>query len=182
MSLKSLKSLSRVSVRTCLSLVLAASVLTVGVLMHAAGPATTVVVKPSAMNGWYLWNDKNDTFGGSPGQLVAGPVPAPMGTGSVRLGPLTDDGTTAGGHSVIATDAYFGTPLANLTSLSYSTYQAGPTLAVAVQFDVRYRTTDTAYGGRLIFEPYQTVGVVNAGWQTWSPLNGKWWASKTTAA
>ena len=39
--------------------------------------------------------------------------------------------------------------------MKYSTYQPGPTLAIAVMFDVRYRTTDSAYGGRLVFEPYQ---------------------------
>jgi nitrous oxidase accessory protein NosD len=145
--------------------------------------ATTVVVKPTAMNGWYFWNDKNDTFAGSPGSLVSGPATPPAGVGSVRLGPLTDDGTTAAGHSVIATDVYFGTLLSSLTAMSYSTYQPGPTLAIAVQFDVRYRPSDVAYGGRLVFEPYQNGAVVvGSGWQTWSPLSGKWWASKTTAA
>ena len=94
--------------------------------------------------------------------------------------------TTAGGatgHSAIATNAYFGTALADITSMSYSTYQPGPTLAVAVQFDVRYRTTDGAYGGRLIFEPYQNGTVtVGSGWQSWSPLAGKWWATHTNAS
>lgn len=128
--------------------------------------ATTVVVKPSSMNGWYFWNDKNDIFTGSPGELVAGPGTPPLGTGSVRLGPLTDLGATAGGHSVIATNAYFGTALANITTLSYSTYQPGPTFAIALQFDVRYRASDTLYGGRLVFEPYQNgTVVVGSGWQ-----------------
>ena len=142
----------------------------------------TIVVKPSAMNGWYFWNDFNDTFTGSPGAMVVGPATPPLGTGSVELGPLT---TAAGatGQSVIATDAYFGTGLANLTNLGYSTYQPGPTLAIALMFDVRYRTTDSAYGGRLVFEPYQNGAVtVGSGWQTWSPLSGTWWATKTNAA
>ena len=145
--------------------------------------SSTVVVKPSTMNGWYFWNDKDDTFLGSPGELVAGPFTPPLGSGSVRLGPLTDSGATAAGHSVIATNAYAGTKLTDITALSYSTYQPGPTLAIALQFDVRYRTTDVAYGGRLVFEPYQNGAVsVGSGWQTWSPLSGIWWASKTTAA
>ncbi len=147
---------------------------------------TTVVVSPgtlvasTAPDGWYFWNDKNDTPTGSPGALVAGPATPPAGTGSVELGPLTDSGTTGAGHSVIATNKYFGTALGSITSLSYSSYQPGPTLAVALQFDVRYRTTDSAYGGRLVFEPYQNGTVtVGSGWQSWSPLAGKWWASKT---
>ncbi len=88
---------------------------------------------------------------------------------------------------MIATDAYYnaglGTPLANITALSYSTFQPGPALAISIQFDVRYRSGDIAYGGRLVFEPYQNGAVVvGAGWQSWSPLAGTWWASKTTAA
>ncbi len=146
-----------------------------------ARAATTVVVKPSALNGWYFWNDKDDTVFGSPGEFVFGPTLPPLGTGSVRLGPLTDNGATAAGSSVIATNAYWGTPLANITTLAYSTYQPGPTLAIALQFDVRYRLTDTAYGGRLVFEPYQN-GAVGPGWQSWSPLSGRWWATKTTVA
>ena len=147
----------------------------------AVSPAT--LVASTAPDGWYFWNDWNDTPTGSPGALVAGAGTPPLGTGSVELGPLTDDGATAGGHSVIATNKYFGTGLADITTLTYSTYQPGPTLAVALQFDVRYRTTDTAYGGRLVFEPYQNGAVtVGSGWQSWSPLAGIWWASKTTAA
>ena len=159
-----------------------------GQRLMATGPTTVVVspgtlVSPSSPTGWYFWNDKDDLPTGSPGELVSGPVAPPAGAGSVRLGPLTDNGATAAGHSVIATNAYFGTALANFTALSYSTYQPGPTLAVALQFDVRYRTTDTAYGGRLVFEPYQNGAVtVGSGWQSWSPLAGTWWASKTTAA
>ena len=153
-----------------------------GQRLMATGP-TTVVVNPSNMNGWYFWNDKDDVPTGSPGELVSGPATPPSGAGSVRLGPLTDNGATAAGHSVIATDAYFGTALADITALSYSTYQPGPTQAIAVQFDIRYRTTDTAYGGRLVFEPYQNGAVtVGSGWQSWSPLAGTWWATKTTAA
>jgi hypothetical protein len=145
--------------------------------------AGSTVVKPSSMHGWYFWNDKNDIFTGSPGELVAGPLSPPLGSGGVRLGPLTDAGATAAGHSVIATNEFFGTKLTDITALSYSTYQPGPTLAVALQFDVRYRTTDLAYGGRLVFEPYQNGTVsVGAGWQSWSPLSGTWWASKTTSA
>ena len=143
-------------------------------------PSGTIVVRPSAMNGWYFWNDKNDIFTGSPGELVAGPVTAPWGTGSVRLGPLTDAGATGAGYSVIATNAYYGTRINAITALSNSTYQTGPTLAIALQFEVKYRPTDLVYGGRLVFEPYQNGTVtVGSGWQSWTPLAGKWWASKT---
>lgn len=163
-----------------LSVAILASVVAAGSLMRAAVPASTVVVKPSSMNGWALWDDATNTVGG-PASLTAGPVGAPLGSGSVRLGPLTTaSGTT--GMAAIGTGAYNGTPLASITALSYASYQTGPTTAAALQFDIKYRPTDVAYGGRLIFEPYQTFGTVAAGWQTWDPLNGKWWASTTTAA
>ena len=108
------------------------------------------------MNGWYFWNDFNDTAGG-PGALVTGPATPPLGTGSVELGPL-NVASGDGSQAVIATDAYFATPIANFTDLSYSTYQPGPTLAIALQFDVRYRTTDSAYGGRLVRSEERRVG------------------------
>jgi parallel beta-helix repeat protein len=149
--------------------------------VHTTAGSGTVVVKPSAMNGWYFWNDFNDTFAGSPGALVSGPGAPPAGTGSVELGPLTDNGATAGGHSMIATDAYAGTPLADITALSYSTYQPGPTQAIALQFDVSYQG-GLAFGGRLVFEPYQNGAVsVGSGWQSWSPLSGIWWATKVSS-
>jgi len=144
--------------------------------------ARYIVVKPSGMHGWYFWNDFSDTFTGSPGALVVGPADPPLGIGSVELGPLTT-ASGAMGQSVIATNEFSGTKLTDIKDLAYSTFQTGPTLAIALQFDVRYRTGDTAYGGRLVFEPYQNGTVaVGSGWQPWTPLSGKWWATKTTAA
>lgn len=118
--------------------------------LAAPSPGTTVVT-PSAPHGWYFWNDKNDTFSGSPGELVVGPATPPAGVGSVRLGPLTNSGATGAGYSVIATNGYVGTRLDAITNLAYSTFQPGPTLAIALQFDVKYRTTDGGYGGRLVY-------------------------------
>src|SRR5689334_18223186 len=107
--------------------------LVLGLMIHGgrrARAASTVVVKPTAMNGWYFWNDATDTPGG-PGALVSGPATAPSGTGSVELGPLTA-ASGNGAHATIATDTYGGTPLANLTNMDYWTYQPGPILAIAV--------------------------------------------------
>jgi hypothetical protein len=147
-----------------------------------APSATNIVVKPSSMHGWYFWNDFNDTPTGSPGEFVVGPANPPLGIGSVRLGPLTT-ASGATGESVIATNEFSGTKLTDITGLAYSTFQTGPTLAIALQFDVRYRPTDVAYGGRLVFEPDQNGTVaVGSGWQSWSPLRGTWWATKTTPA
>src|SRR5204862_5448909 len=141
----------------------------------------TMTAYDSTTRGWFRRVLFHATPGG-PGALVTGPGTPPLGTGSAELGPLTA-ASGDGAHAAIATDAYFATPLANFTDLNYWTYQPGPTLAIALQFDVRYRTSDTSYGGRLVFEPYQNGAVtVGPGWQQWSPLSGRWWASKTNAA
>jgi hypothetical protein len=161
-----------------LSVVAAAMALVPGQRLMATGP-TTVVVSPSNMNSWYFWNDKNDIPTGSPGELVSGPATPPSGTGSVRLGPLTDSGATAAGHSVIATDAYFGTALADLTALSYSTHQPGPVQAVPCNSTSVPRPM--LYGGRLVFEPYQVASQIGSAGSRGVPL-GTWWATKTTAA
>lgn len=141
----------------------------------SAATGTTVTVTPANMQGWSFVNDQ--TNGPGSGQLVSGPAGQPLGTGSAQLavtGPA--DG------QILGTAAYLGTRLADLTALDYWSYQSGPTLAIALQFDVRYRPSDTAYGGRLVFEPYQTVGVVPSGWTEWNALNGRWWSSRTTPA
>ena len=81
----------------------------------------------------------------------------------------------------------FRPSLADITTLSYSTYRTTPTAptdvkAIALQFPVDNDVTDTdfAFRGRLVFEPYHepSLGPVMAGvWQTWDTLAGKWWLS-----
>lgn len=141
----------------------------------ALAASSTVTVHPGDMHGWVFFDD--NTGGPGTGQMVTGPAGQPLGAGSAEL-------TVAGptDRQALGTAAYAGTPLGSLTELSYWSYQTGPTLAISLQFDVKYRPADTLYGGRLVFEPYQTVGTVPAGWSQWDALNGVWWASRTTAA
>jgi hypothetical protein len=142
--------------------------------------AAVVVVSPSAMNGWAFVNDA--TNAPETGTFVTGPATPPLSTGSVQLAT-----PTAADAHMIATQAYASTPLSAITNLDYWTFQSGPPspLAISLQFDIRYRLTDTSYGGRLVFEPYQNGAVtVGSGWQHWDALNGGnalWWTSKTTA-
>ncbi len=147
------------------------------VLMSAhsgAGAVTTVTVTPANMNGWgFVQEVANGT-----GALVVGPAVPPLGPGSAHM---TVDAT---GRELLATLAYAGTRFADITSLSYSTYQdpassAASNLAISLQFDADYDLTDsnTAWQGRLVFEPYYTNTVVKGAWQTWNPLAGVWWAS-----
>lgn len=144
--------------------------------------ATTVIVHPGntsttpTTTGWFFSNDGIPTGTGS---FVSGPAGQPMGVGSVQLS------VDATGRSLISTVEYAGTKFADLTKLEYATYNQTTTTAIApsLQFDVDYDLTDanTAWQGRLVYEPYQTPGntVTSGAWQTWNPLdaNAKWWAT-----
>lgn len=126
-------------------------------------------VTPTASGGWFFFNE-GATGSGS---FVAGPGTPPLGIGSARL---TVDST---GRHAIGTQAYAGTRLADITRLTYHTYGNVPTLANSLQFDVDSDLSDinTAFQGRLVFEPYLN-GTVNANtWQSWDTLAGVWWGS-----
>ena len=156
-------------------------------LPSAAGAAlatsTTVVVKPSAMHGWFFWDDTTDSPLTATGNFTAGPASAPLGTGSAHLTVASSTDRQA------LITPVTGFNFADLTTLTYSTYRssadAGNNLAISLQFTIDYSPTDlnTGYQGRLVFEPYNGAGgtVVANTWQTWNALNGQWWASKTTS-
>jgi hypothetical protein len=136
-------------------------------------------VTPAHMQGWAFFDDNTGLPG--TGTMVAGPGVPPLGTGSAQL---SVSGPTD--RQALGTLAFNGTPLSAITVLDYWSYQTGPILALSLQFDIRYRPADTAYGGRLVFEPYQQTGVVRPGWTHWlavaGPGGGSWWASRTTSA
>ncbi len=133
----------------------------------------TVVVTPSNLAGW-RWMQE-DTAGGG-GMLVTGPVIPPLGTGSAKL---SVDGT---GRFILSNMSYAGTRLDAITNLSHSSYSEGASaiLAPSLQLDIDYDLNDanTAWQGRLVYEPYQDGSVITPGnWQAWTPMTGKWWSS-----
>ncbi len=136
--------------------------------------AATIIVTPTAMDGWVIVDDNGN--GGGSVALVDGPATPPMGTGSLNF---TLSASNAGWMAAKAD--YLGTYLSDITALSYSSYRAsgGSVLAVALQFNIDYDLTDgnTGWQGRLVYEPYRTETVLDNTWQTWSPLNGLWWGS-----
>ena len=91
--------------------------------LEGSSRAATVVVSPTTMNGWALvTTDENGNtpgYAGAVAQMVTGPETPPLGVGSAELAtaPLHGDAS-----SQIATDQFDGTPLADITSLSYATY------------------------------------------------------------
>jgi hypothetical protein len=130
---------------------------------------STVVVKPSSMNGWFFIDDQNDS------------TPAGSGSAHFQLGGASDG-------QALALPVAAPIPLTQITTLSYDTYRssfdAGNNLAVALQFPIDFSTSDslTGFQGRLVFEPYQGAGgtVPQNTWQHWNALGGLWWASKTS--
>jgi len=158
-----------------------------GVTLAPKGPASkvlsgTIVVKPSAMNGWAFVDDNGN--GGS-GSMVAGPGSPPAGSGSAQLGvSATNQGY------ILAAPLFSGTRFSDITTLSYSTYRqsadAGNNLAIALTFNVDYDLNDlaTGFAGRIVFEPYEGLGgnVTAGNWQTWDAKAGNWWGSRTTVS
>jgi hypothetical protein len=139
--------------------------------------STTVVVTNSNLQGWSFFNEGPN---GS-GQFELGPATPPLGGGSANL--IVD----STGRQILVTQVYAGTRLDQITELRYSTYKnTNPDQAIDIglQFDIDYNSTDanTAYQGRLVFEPYQTGTTPQQNvWQTWHALAGKWWASRSGA-
>ncbi len=137
--------------------------------------AAVVVVSPGDMQGWGFVEE----VATGTGTLTLGPAVPPLGTGSARL---TVDST---GREILGTQAYAGTALADIDVLTYSTYRSSGSaaLAISLQLDIDYDLTDsnTAWQGRLIYEPYYTNTVLTGVWQSWDTLTpagtGNWWAS-----
>jgi hypothetical protein len=147
--------------------------LAVVALMLGAAPAFAahaVKVSPKNMHGWVFFDD--NTGGPGSGQMVKGPGDPPLGIGSSQVGV-----TGPADRQALGTLAYQGTAVADLTALSYWTYQADPTHALTLQFDIH---DAGAKYHRLVFEPGPGSGnaaILSNTWQRWSPLGGSWWVT-----
>ncbi len=136
------------------------------------GRARTLIVSPSHLEGWVFFSN------GAPEgniQFVTGPAIAPLGSGSLSLG-VTDTLQRV----VLATGAFAGTRLEDLTALSYRTFRSSPatgTLAPTLQLDIDYDLNDTTTTaqGQLIFVPSATAN----SWQLWDALTGTWYMNGT---
>ena len=179
--------------------------LMVGLLF--TGPAvmvadTTIVVKPSAMDGW-VFRTAHSTGGviTSTAGFEVGPAPVPLGTGSAQMTTGADGDSFAELRNV----NYHGVLLSNITTLTYSSFVSTRLpfdcvvpyilLSIDVDGDGDFDPAGSPDDG-LFFEPcYQTgtyiteppgqvipvqnggVTLVNA-WQTWDAKTGGWWSSK----
>jgi len=164
-------------------------------LSVSAALAVTVVVKPTAMDGWNF-----QTFGTGAGGFETGPGVPPMGAGSAELKVGSDTGGID--RADLRNKNYHGTLLSTLTEITYWTYITANSGCVApyvlLSVDVDADGVFNPGGGiddGLFFEPcYQTGtyvtdppsqvipvqngGVVATGtWQKWDALNGGWWSN-----
>lgn len=144
----------------------------------------TTVVSPSDMHSWSFVVDNS---AGSTGSLVIGPTTPPLQTGSANLT------VTANNQGEYFGTPYAGTLLSDITTLKYSTYRVSGDAVVVptIQFNIDPDTTDanTAWQGRLVYEPYYTQTTTTGVWQEWDALNdaagtgtGNWWFSNGTVA
>ncbi len=142
---------------------------------------STVVVLPGDMatnvadvvaepDSWFFYNDETDTIDNTLGSFVLGPATPPEGTGSVQIS------VTGSERRNLATYQFSGTPLADITTLAYSTYNpsvgngGSATRSGYLQFNVDFNGSDT-WQRRLVFLPTDNGTVVQDTWQEWDALN-----------
>ncbi|MFL5608358.1 MAG: hypothetical protein ACJ8AD_18030 [Gemmatimonadaceae bacterium] len=115
------------------------------------------------------------------GAFVTGPGTPPLGIGSFQMGT-----PTAADKATLFNFDHVGTRLADIRSMSYSTYRTAGALqqVAAINIQVDYNGPNVPGGfTTLVFEPvYNTTqGAVASGqWQSWDAYNGGqaiWWSS-----
>ncbi|HEX7024002.1 MAG TPA: right-handed parallel beta-helix repeat-containing protein [Gemmatimonadales bacterium] len=154
-----------------------------------AAAITTVVVRPSDMNGacqtlaapfacssayptgWLFYNDENDAGDPSLGTFVYGPGTPVLGSGSVQI-------SVSGEHRRnLATYQFAGVALTDITILRFRTYNpsagngGSATRSAYLQFNVDFDGSDT-WQRRLVYLPSQNGSVLQNTWQEWDALNG----------
>lgn len=118
---------------------------------------------------WFFWNDENDTINNTLGSFVTGPAPAPLGTGSAQIG------VSGSQRRNLATYQFAGTPLADINTLRYSTYNASatngghPNAAGYLQFNVDFNGSDT-WQSRMLFLPADNGVITQNAWQEWDTI------------
>jgi len=144
--------------------------------------STSVTVNPSNMHNWFFYNDETDTVDNTLGSFVSGPNPAPEGTGSAKIS------VTGMQRRNLATYQFGGTPLANITTLAFSTYNpsagngGGANRSAYLNFNVDFDGSDT-WQKRLTYVPSQNGTVTQDAWKEWDAIDGgnaKWGYSGAT--
>lgn len=161
--------------------VLAVAVALVGA--NAVYAATTVkVVTPNDMatsfadvtsdpSLWFFYNDETDTIDNLLGSFVNGPDTAPAGNGGVEIS------VSGNQRRNLATYQFSGTPLSDITVMSFSTYNpsagngGSATRSGYLNFNVDFNGTDS-WQRRLVYVPSINGAVTQDTWQEWNTIAG----------
>ena len=157
-------------------------------ILVAQAATTTIVVAPHNLetstdlgvagdnDNWFFYNDEYDAEGNdlgidnTLGSFVTGPATVPAGSGSVQI---SVSGTQ---RRNLATYQFRGTPLADITTLKFSTYNpsagngGGANRSGYLGFNVSFDGTDT-WQKRLIYGPSDNGAVQQDTWQEWDAIN-----------
>lgn len=138
--------------------------------------AQTIEIVNELNTDWGFLDETSPGPGTVTSDFVLGPATPPRGSGSAHLAlAAAADGV------IIATQNHVGTRLADITTLTYQTYQNISPQAIALQFNIDYDDADstTSWQGRLVFEPLNSGTVSTNTWQSWNAMSGSWWSSGT---
>jgi len=119
---------------------------------------------------WFFYNDETDVIDNTLGSFVPGPGSPPAGTGSAQIS------VTGTQRRNLATYQFSGIPLADITTIKFSTYNPSAgngggstsTYTGYLNFNVDFDGSDT-WQKRLIFHP---TGVLLDTWQEWDAIQG----------
>jgi hypothetical protein len=139
------------------------------VAVGAAVAAATVVVTQNTTT----WTQDDTRGGGTVTWTSTFHAPEGLGSSSLELATTASTADKAG----LYTHTMAGTPLADVTDLSYWTYQAqGPAVA-----DASYQLqVETGCGfTTLVYEPYWNGTPTAATWEQWDVDAGLFWSSKS---
>jgi Right handed beta helix region len=155
---------------------LLAAVAALGLATAASATTTTVVTAATPS-----WTQDDTRPGGTVQWTTAFDAPTGFGAGSLEL---TTDGTTAA-KAGLYTHTMAGTPLSDVTSLSYWTDQVAASLpsgdaSFQLQVDVDGTLGDGSGFTTLVYEPYWNGTVASRTWQSWDVAAGQFWSSHST--
>jgi parallel beta-helix repeat protein len=122
-------------------------------------------------NIWVVYNDETNTINNSLGSMVVGPGTPPIGNGSFQTS------VTGTQRRNLATFQFSGTPLADINTFAYSTYNpsagngGSPNRSGFLYFNVDFDGSDT-WQRRLVYVPNVNGTVLQDTWQEWDAISG----------
>ena len=162
----------------------------VGVFTTPAFATTTSVTVNSYSVGYpatltpgdTTWYTEDTRTGGAIAFTNAYGAPGGLGAGSLQM---TTDVTNAAKSQLIS-NQFAGTPLSNVSTLSYWTYQATGALnppSADASFQLQVNLAGNVSGASdyttLVYEPYWNSTPTPGTWQQWDMTTGAFWSSRT---